>query len=74
MIFQSQENQDIADGVKNTVNSWGRQRKWPALFSAKLKRTQGVLGLIQFAPYVSEYLVTGVPSKKHYLSARLYFR
>jgi hypothetical protein len=30
--FQSQENQDNADGVKNTVNGWVQQRKWPALF------------------------------------------
>jgi hypothetical protein len=25
MIFQSQENQDNADGVKNTVNGWVQQ-------------------------------------------------
>jgi acyl-[acyl-carrier-protein]-phospholipid O-acyltransferase/long-chain-fatty-acid--[acyl-carrier-protein] ligase len=30
----------------------------------KLKRTQGVLGLIQFAPYVNEYLATSIPDEK----------
>jgi hypothetical protein len=32
------------------------------ILRAKLKRTQGGLELIQFAPYVNEYLATGVPS------------
>jgi hypothetical protein len=27
--------QDNADGVKNTVNGWVQQRKWPALFRQK---------------------------------------
>jgi hypothetical protein len=35
IVVAIMQNQDNADGVKNTVNGWVQQRKWPAPFRQK---------------------------------------
>jgi hypothetical protein len=56
MTFQSQVSQDNADDVKNTVNGWVQQRKWPALFRQKPLNIQ-LISMVNSVPELTGELL-----------------